>query len=329
MVAIVTVVIVSFVLSDIAAFLNHHRIPLAKPFSRHQFAVYDSQVEYDPFESDPRIKAMVITELSFIKKMNTSSIKVELVNLGFQSKGFVDKSELERILARKRVKLNLQEIQDSEIAAKIKEKKADLIEDEIESIRSSGMTELLMVKELQLLKVKIDVGGDLIQQLVFARMGIQPASTVVKEKKVSEDKEQQDLEYLQSDEAKAISSTVTDLKGVYDRFVKNVEEIKFEEIIFSPLVNIDSVIRNDSAMGQQAGTMNAVQKFTRNLGLTKAEQEAQERFLDNKIDSNSSSVNTSRDIKKEVILSASEIVSALAEGSAYRFLELHVYLLFS
>jgi hypothetical protein len=322
MVAIVTYIIVSFVISDITAFLNHNRIPIVRPFSR-QFAVFDTQVGYDPFESDPRIKAMLITELTSIKEMNTSSMKVELVNLGFQSKGFVDKSELERILARRRVKINLQEIQDSEIAARLREKKADLIEDELEKIRSSGMTELLMIKELQILKVKIDVGGDLIQQLAFARLGIQLASIVTKEKKVSEDKKQKDLEYLQSDEAKAISSTVNDFKGVYDRFVKNVEEIKFEEIIFSPMINITSVIKNDTVI-KQAGTMNAVQKFTQNLGLTKAELAAEAIFLDKSIDSNSSDMSTSKEVKKEVVLSASEITLSLAEASTYRLLESYV-----
>jgi hypothetical protein len=322
MVAIVTYIIVSFVISEITAFLNHNRIPIVRPFSR-QFAVFDTQVGYDPFESDPRIKAMLITELTFIKEMNTSSIKVELVNLGFQSKGFVDKSELERILARRRVKISLQEIQDLEIADRLKEKKADLIEDELENIRSSGMTELLMIKELQLLKVKIDVGGDLIQQLVFARLGIQPVSTVIKEKKVSEDKKQKDLEFLQSDEAKAISSTVNDLKGVYDRFVKNVEEINFEKIVFSPMVNITSVTENDTVI-KQAGTMNSVQKFTRNLGLTKAELAAEALFLDKRIGSDSSDMSTSKDVKKGVILSVSEITLSLAEASTYRLLELYV-----
>eukprot|EP00596_Hydrurales_sp_CCMP1899_P000521 CAMPEP_0119043794 /NCGR_PEP_ID=MMETSP1177-20130426/26054_1 /TAXON_ID=2985 /ORGANISM="Ochromonas sp, Strain CCMP1899" /LENGTH=529 /DNA_ID=CAMNT_0007012733 /DNA_START=23 /DNA_END=1609 /DNA_ORIENTATION=- len=323
MVAIFTYIIVSFVISDITAFLNHNRIPIVRPFSR-QFAVFDTQVGYDPFESDPRIKAMLITELTSIKEMNTSSIKVELVNLGFQSKGFVDKSELERILARRRVKINLQEIQDSEIAARLREKKADLIEDELENIRSSGMTELLMIKELQILKVKIDVGGDLIQQLAFARLGIQLASIVTKEKKVSEDKKQKDLEYLQSDEAKAISSTVNDFKGVYDRFVKNVEEIKFEEIVFSPMVNITSVIKNDTVI-KQAGTMNAVQKFTQNLGLTKSELAAEAMFLDKHIDSNSSDMSTSKEVKKEVVLSASEIALSLAEASTYRSFDEIVY----
>ena len=152
MVAVVLCVCVCvlLVINNIAALLLHSRISIARPFSRHNFAILDSQVGYDPFESDPKIKAMVTTELSFIKEMNTSSLKMELVNLGFQSKGFVDKSELERILARKRVKRNLLAIQDLEIAEKIKERKANLIEDEIEKIRSSGMTELTMVKELQI-----------------------------------------------------------------------------------------------------------------------------------------------------------------------------------
>ena len=242
---------------DILALLLNQRIYDSRRNYRFQFAALEGQATYDPFESDATMRAMLAMELSSVKLMNSSNIKVELSSLGYSSKGFVDRFELEKFLARKRTTNKLNIAQGSAEKVKMKMRKASIIDAEIKNIEASGMTDLSIVKELHSLKIKFDVSEDLSQQLALARLGIFPAS--------SADTKLQN-ENNSDDESKVIANTVADLRGVYTRFVQNVEGI-----IPNTTINSDFVLHQDIF----SETLKTVQKYAGNIGLTESEQEAQ------------------------------------------------------
>ena len=241
---------------DILALLLNQRIYDSRRYYRFQFAAHEGQATYDPFESDATMRAMLATELSSVKLMNSSNIKLELRSLGYSSKGFVDRFELEKFLARKRTTNKLNVAQGSAEIEKMKIRRASKIDAEIKNIEASGMTDLSIVKELHSLKIKFDVSEDLSQQLALARLGIFPAS--------SADTKLQDEN--NSDESKVIANTVADLRDVYTRFVQNVEGI-----IPNTTINSDFLLHQDIF----SETLKTVQKYAGNIGLTESEQEAQ------------------------------------------------------
>ena len=249
-------VLVLVIGNDIAALLLHQRIYDIRRNCRFQFAAYEGQAAYDPFESDASMRAMLVVELSSVKLMNSSNIKLELSSLGYNSKGFVDKFELEKFLARKRITNKLHIAQGSAEIEKTKTRKANMIEAEIKKIEASGMTDLSIVKELHSLKIKFDVSEDLSQQLALARLGIFPAASVDTRLQNEND----------SDESKVIADTVADLRDVYTRFKQNIEGIIPNSTTIS-----DSLLHQDMV----SETLKSVQKYAGNIGLTKSEQEAQ------------------------------------------------------
>ena len=249
-------VLVLVIGNDIAALLLNQRIYDIRRNCRFQFAAYEGQAAYDPFESDASMRAMLVVELSSVKLMNSSNIKLELSSLGYNSKGFVDKFELEKFLARKRITNKLHIAQGSAEIEKTKTRKANMIEAEIKKIEASGMTDLSIVKELHSLKIKFDVSEDLSQQLALARLGIFPAASVDTRLQNEND----------SDESKVIADTVADLRDVYTRFKQNIEGIIPNSTTIS-----DSLLHQDMV----SETLKSVQKYAGNIGLTKSEQEAQ------------------------------------------------------
>ena len=298
--------LVLVVANDITALLLNQRLGNRGYKSRYQSALYDGQAQYDPFESDPKMLAMMGSELSLIKVMNSTSIKLELTAMGITSKGLVDKVDLEKLLARKRVTTMLQKTQVDVESDRINEQRANMIEDEIKRIKSSGMTELMMVNELHLSKVKFDVSEDLSHQLALARLGI-PTAADIREKMRSEvrDASNQNVESIYTD-------TFDDLKGVYNRFVSNVEGI-----IPNTTVNIDSLLAQQAV----TDTLKSVKEYTKNIGLTKSEQEALAMTS-----AETSPIKQSRGAQSDIkntkvstrILSDDEIVEAIASASKRR-----------
>ena len=282
----------------IAALFMKKTIPCGIRSSRCLPKVYNGQVNYDPFESDSNIRAMVMSELLLVKQLNSTSIKMELTTLGLQSKGFVDKSELEKILAQQRVKNKIRLFQVKEQSSKDRQRRADLIDDEIRRIKSSGMSELSMTKELHSMNVKFNVSGELAYQLALARLHI----SVGPELKDSAGTEVKDSE---STEMKVIEDTVTDLKEIYSRFVQNVESI------------IPDITANTTSITSQqliSEKMRTAQDYVRNIGLTKLEQQAQAMTSVSGTDAVSNNADASTRIKT-IVLSESEIIDALAVAS--------------
>jgi Zn-finger nucleic acid-binding protein len=282
----------------IAALFMKNTFPSGIRNSRRLHKVFNGQVNYDPFESDRNIRDMVMSELLIIKRLNSTSIKMELTTLGLPSKGFVDKSELEKILARERVKNKIRLFQVKEQSRKDQQRRAELIDDEIWRIKSSGISELSMTKELHSMNIKFNVSGELAYQLALARLNI----SVGPETKDSAETEMKDSE---STEMKIFGETVTDLKGIYSRFVENVESL------------IPEVTANITSIASQqliSEKMRTAQEYVRNIGLTKLEQQAQTMTSATGPDSAGSSTDASIRIKATA-LSESEITDALAAAS--------------
>lgn len=280
------------VANDIAALLPNQRICAVRRDSRFQFVVHEGQVSYDPFESDAKMQAMMVIELSSVKLMNTTNIKLELSTLGYNSKGFVDKFELEKFLARKRVTGKLQRQQEIYEVEKVKSKRVERIEDEVRRIEASKMTELSIINELHSLKMKFDVSEDLTQQLALARLGI-PTPASVRENLQNGNNGQ---------DSGVIADTVAELKDVYTRFVQNIEGV-----LPNTTVSIDSILNQDAV----GATLKSVQEYAKNIGLTKIEQEAQI-LTSEKNESENENRFVSRDPISEMrILNDSEIINAM------------------
>jgi hypothetical protein len=282
----------------IAALFMKNTFPSGIRNSRHLHKVFNGQVNYDPFESDSNIRAMVMSELLIIKQLNSTSIKMELTTLGLQSKGFVDKSELEKILARQRVKNKIRLFQVKEQSSKDRQRRADLIDDEIWRIKSSGMSELSMTKELHSMNIKFNVSGDLAYQLALARQNISTGPEI-------KDKAETEMKDSDSIEMKVIGETVTDLKEIYSRFVENVESI---------MPDVSANITSITSQQLISEKMRTAQDYVRNIGLTKLEQQAQIMTSATGPDATGSNSDASTRIKATV-LSESEITDALAAAS--------------
>lgn len=243
---------------DILALIQNQRFRTGLRSHRNFFLKCDGQINYNAFESDAKMLTMVDSEMALIRLMNTTSIKMELIALGFEWKGFTDKLDLEKALARQRVRITIRSLQERTQAAKAADFRASIIEEELSRIKSSGMTDLSIARELQALRVKFDVSEDLVHKLAIARLNMS-------KQVVGEDRRTVDDE-AQFDDSKELLDTVADLKGVYDRFVKNVESVVPEVT-----KNFTSAI-NQQMMGEKLGT---VAEYVRNIGLTASEQQAQ------------------------------------------------------
>lgn len=282
----------------IAALFTKMTFPGGIRNSRCLLKIFGNQLNYDPFESDSNIRAMVMSELLIVKQLNSTRIKMELTTLGLLSKGFVDKSELEKILAQQRVKNKIRSFQVKEQSGKDRQRRADLIDDEIWRIKSSGMSELSMTRELHSMNIKFDLSEDLAYQLALARLkiSVKPEQND-RAKTVTNDPE--------SIEMKVIGDAVTDLKGVYSRFLQNVESI------------IPDVSANITSIASQqviSEKMRTAQDYVRNIGLTKLEQQAQAMTSASGPDTAGSIMDASTRVKPAV-LSESEITDALAVAS--------------
>ena len=133
-----------------------------------------SKRPFDPIEDDPRLHALYLSEIKAIRStMTTSDMKNELSSTGNPSKSVMDKAELEKLLARRRILFRMQKAQQTEIDLKNQQQRAERIDNEIYQItRVSRMSEIAMVRELQSLQCKVDVNGNLAQQLAVARLGL-------------------------------------------------------------------------------------------------------------------------------------------------------------
>ena len=243
---------------DILAYVQDQRFRTGLRSHRNFFRQCDGRIAYNAFDSDVKVLTMVDSEMSLIKLMNSTSIKMELNAMGINWKGFADKSELEKALARQRVRITIRSLQESSQAAKAADLRANRIEDELSRIEASGMTELSIARELQALRVKFDVSEDLARKLAFARLNISSQDSVGDSRIVDEE--------IQFDDSKEFRETMTDLKGVYDRFVKNVEAVVPEVT-----KNLTAAI-NQQTVGEKLKT---VEEYVRNIGLTASEQQAQ------------------------------------------------------
>ena len=290
--------ILLFVISqDISALLQHQNFHRGARVSRYVFKVSSGQINYDPFESDPRMRGLIASELLTIKSMNSTSIKTELTSMGVQSRTFVDKSVLESILAKERVKLKIKKRQESEQIARMRGDRADLIDNEISKIRKSGMPDISMARELQSLNVVFDMSGDLVYQLALARLGI-PTPAEIK-MKFAEPKKSAD-----SEEIVALREVATDVKEVYTRFVENVGAI-----IPSEIANV-TYTKNQQILNEK---LSSAQEFVKNIGLTKMEQQAQ--ALTSEISSNAEAERGTSGKVIAIPLSETEIIEQLAVAS--------------
>ena len=257
---IVYFAILLFVISqDISALLQPQNFHRGARVSRYVLKASSGQINYDPFESDPRMRGLIASELLMIKSMNSTSIKTELTSMGVQSRTFVDKTVLESILAKERVKQKIKKRQENEQVARMRGDRADLIDNEISKIRKSGMPDISMARELQSLNIVFDMSGDLVYQLALARLGI-PTPAEIK-MKFKEPKKSTD-----SEEIVALREVASDVKEVYTRFVENVGAI-----VPSDIANVTHM-KSQQILNEK---LNSAQEFVKNIGLTKMEQQAQ------------------------------------------------------
>ena len=284
---------------EIAALFMMRTFPSGIRNSRYLMNVFDGKLNYDPFDSDSNIRAMVMSELLTIKQLNSTSIKMELTTLGIQSKGFVDKSELETILARQRVKNKIRSSQVKERSSRDRQRRIDLIDDEIWRIKSSGISELSMIKELHSLNIKFNTARDLAYQLALARLNISIGLD-------RNDGSETEIKDSESPEMKVIGDTVTEFKEVYSRFVQNVDSI---------IPDISANITSIASQQLISDKMRTAQDYVRNIGLTKLEQQAQTMTSVSGPDSANGSTDASAKTKA-VVLNENEIIDALAVASS-------------
>lgn len=284
---------------EIAALFMMRTFPSGIRNSRYLMNVFDGKLNYDPFDSDSNIRAMVMSELLTIKQLNSTSIKMELTTLGIQSKGFVDKSELETILARQRVKNKIRSSQVKERSSRDRQRRIDLIDDEIWRIKSSGISELSMIKELHSLNIKFNTARDLAYQLALARLNISIGLD-------RNDGSETEIKDSESPEMKVIGDTVTEFKEVYSRFVQNVDSI---------IPDISANITSIASQQLISDKMRTAQDYVRNIGLTKLEQQAQTMTSVSGPDSANGSTDASSKTKA-VVLNENEIIDALAVASS-------------
>ena len=157
-----------------------HGSPL-RHWSRRQTTLWSSSSTdtgakrpFDPIEDDPRLHALYLSEIKAIRStMTTSDMKTELSSTGNPSKSVMDKAELEKLLARRRILFRMQNAQQTEIDLKNQQQRAERIDNEIYQItRVTRMSEIAIVRELQSLQCKVNVNGNLAQQLAVARLGL-------------------------------------------------------------------------------------------------------------------------------------------------------------
>lgn len=253
------------------------------------------QPSFDPFEDDPRLKALLSAELQAVQSLSVGAMKEELATSGSPVKGVLEKSNLEKLVARRRVLVRMREAQERVSNLKIREQRADMIEDEMRAIQASNMAELSMIRELQSLQFKIDMDGDLIQQLAVARLGLHrqrraSASASAKPSRPQAatregDKVENDITDTAASEVDAeVDSLVGELKGIYQRFRTNMDDIDVNVDVLGLLSNATGLQIDPAATSTAAAAAAATSDFVGKLGLTKAEQRAREMISENSLE---------------------------------------------
>ena len=208
---------------------------------------------FDPIEDDPRLHALYLSEIQTIRStMTTSDMKTELSSTGNPNKSVMDKADLEKLLARRRILFRMQKAQQSEIALKNQQQRAERIDNEIYQItRVTRMSEIAIVRELQSLQCKVDVNGNLAQQLAVARLGLHRRSDPSNQAAASSDKDTSTTRTVKKQEGDQVTvenksvgqadgevALGDEMKGVYDRFRSTLDEA-VDDIVGD--VNLDNL----------------------------------------------------------------------------------------
>lgn len=142
---------------------------------------------YDPY-SDGLLRKDVDDALVEVKKLSVTEIRQEMkqiaVSLGMGavnlSAGLVERSELENLLARLRVKLKLNQKQSIQQDTLTRQRKASLLAEELEAIERS-FTDQQIFRELRSRRVDFDPLADrsrLVKLLAMSRLGMLPSSNI-------------------------------------------------------------------------------------------------------------------------------------------------------